>query len=258
MATLDRALESGSAAQKDRSLGQMNFFQNGTDDSFSQNAEAAPDIEEWPENQLLAYERELLGFYITSHPLSQYANLLQTYATATTDTLSEFKDQEEVTLGGIIESSKEILTKKGDKMAFLDLQDLSGACEVIVFPKIYEMVHSVLTKDATIFVKGKINLRDDTPKVIAEEIIPLKDVRSRFTQSVSIDLLTAGLEPEMLKSIKLILMKHKGPVPVYLRFKNPSGKMAVIDSGDDLKVDTSDQLFSELKQLLGEGTVKIR
>lgn len=260
MAMIDRALEAGSSAQKDRSTGQMSFFQAADQNggSFLEEAEDVPDIPEWPENQLLAYERELLGFYVTSHPLSQYAKQLETYATARTDNLSEFKDNEEVTIGGIVETLKEILTKKGDKMAFINLQDLTGACEVVVFPKTFAVVQNVLNKDATVFVKGKINLRDDVPKVLADEIIPLEDVQKQFTKSISIDLVTAGLEQETLKNIKVLLMKYKGPTPVYLRFKDASGKVAVMDSGDDLKVEANDELFASLSELLGEGTVKIR
>ncbi len=127
MAMLDKALEMGSSIQKDRSRGQMSFFDGGSgSDAFHDEDQGIPAIEEWPEGQLLAYERELLGVYVTSHPLSKYEKLLKVYATAYSDTLTEFGDQSEVTMGGIIDSLKEIITKKGDKMAFVTLQDLRG------------------------------------------------------------------------------------------------------------------------------------
>ncbi|HTL47277.1 MAG TPA: DNA polymerase III subunit alpha [Verrucomicrobiae bacterium] len=263
MALIDRALQMGSSAQKDKTLGQLSFFQAGAggaqeNGNFEQQVNDVPDIPEWPEAQMLAYERELLGFYVTAHPLSKYAKQLDTYATASTENLSQFKDQEEVTLGGIVDSIKEILTKKGDKMAFVNMQDLSGSCEVVVFPETYKNSQSLINKDAAIFVRGKINLRDDTPKILAEEIVSLNEVQKRFTKMVSIDLVTTGLEPETLKDIKLLLMRHKGMTPVYLRFRDPKGQMAVLHSGEELKVETSEELFTELHRLVGEGAVKIR
>jgi len=258
MAMIDKALEMGSNMQKDKSIGQMSFFQGTPGEQFQHAAQDIPDIPEWPENQLLAYERELLGFYVTSHPLTRYSKQLQIYATTTSDTLAERNDQEEVTLGGLVDSLKEILTKKGDRMAFINLQDLSGSCEVIVFPELYQASQGIIQKDAALFVRGKINKRDDMPKVIAEEIILLDDVQKKFTKSVSIDLMTTGLQPDILKDIKQVLTKYKGQVPVYLRFRDAKGKTAVLDSGEDLRVETSDNLFLDLRKVVGEGAVKVR
>ncbi len=128
---------------------------------------------------------------------------------------------------------------------------------MVVFPEMYKNAIELMRTDTTIFIKGKINARDDIPKVLAEDIIPLEDVQKRFTKTVSIDLQTAGLDSVLLKEIKRILVKHKGPVPVYLSFKDPQGKTAVLHSGEDSKVEASDELFNALEKLVGENTVKI-
>lgn len=258
MALLDRALEMGSRAQKDRQRGQLSFFDGPEEVSQLGSPFQIPDIPEWPESQLLTFERELLGFYVTTHPLSKYEKTLKAYATASTDTLTEFRDQEEVTLGGVVDGVKEIVTKRGERMAFLTLQDLSGSCEVVVFPELYKSSSNLARKDATIFIRGKVNSRDDIPKVIAEEIVPLDEVKQRFTRLISIDLHTAGLDPELLQKLKGILGTHKGKVPVYLSFRDPSGKTAVIQSGENYRVETTDELFQAIESLLGENAVKIR
>ena len=258
MAMIDRALDLGSNLQRDRTRGQLSFFGAAAAEPFSDSGNEVPKIEEWPESQRLAYERELMGFYVTSHPLTKHTKTLKNYATASTDTLSEHRDQAEITIGGIIDSLKEIVTKKGDKMAFVTLQDLSGSCEIVVFPELYQSAHSLLQKDTTVFIRGKINSRDDIPKIIAEEIIPLEEAKKRFTRLVSIDLQTAGLDPEVLKEIRRILMRHKGSTPVYLTFRDPQGKAAVLHSGEELKVDTTDELFEALEKLVGENAVKVR
>ena len=259
MTMLDQALEMGVSFQRDRSRGQMSFFDSSQgEQTFEQHAGAAPSIPEWPESQMLAYERELLGFYVTSHPLTRYADILKKYATVYTDTLGEFRDQQEVSLGGIVDAIKEVITKKGKKMAFLTLQDLNGSCEVVVFPDLYAEVAALVSKDHTIFIRGRMDARDDTPKILAEEIVPLDEVQKRFTRSVSIDLKTAGLDVQLLHQIKKILTEHRGSTPVYLSFRDPQGHSAVIDSGEDLKVVASDELFQALEKLVGENSVKIR
>ncbi|MCM8776039.1 MAG: DNA polymerase III subunit alpha, partial [Candidatus Omnitrophica bacterium] len=260
MALVDRALEIGSNFQKDRNRGQLSFFGSGknTASVFQEEESDIPDIPEWSESQMLAYERELLGFYVTSHPLAKYVKTLKNYASATADTLSEYRDQTEVTIGGLVDNLREIITKKGDKMAFVNLQDLAGSCEVVVFPDVYRNAQSVIRKDAPIFVRGRINLRDDIPKILAEEIVPLDDVKKRFTRLISVDLRTVGLDIEMLKQIRRILQHHKGNTPVYLTFRDPEGKSVVLYSGEDLKVEITDELFESLEELAGESSVTIR
>lgn len=260
MAMIDGALEMGSKLQKDRTVGQMSFFSGGGGgaESAFESTDEVPNIPEWPENQKLGYERELIGFYVSSHPLSSHAKTLRNYASAFSDTLSEFKDQAEVSIGGIIDNIKEILTKKGDKMGFVLLQDLRGTCEVIVFPDLYKSAAKLLIKDQIIFLRGKISGRDEMPKIIAEEIIPMDEVKSRFTRSICIDMTTTGLVPELLNEVKTILSTYKGTTPSYLSFKDPKGKSALLNLGDDLRVKASDDLFVSLEKLLGENCVKIR
>ena len=115
-----------------------------------------------------------------------------------------------------------------------------------------------MRKDATVFIRGRVNSRDDIPKVIAEEVIPLDDVKKRFTRLVSIDLHTAGLDPVLLEKLKGILGSHRGKVPVYLSFRDPNGKTAVIQPGDEFRVETNGGLFQAIESLLGENTIKIR
>ena len=259
MAMIDRGLERGTNFQKDRTRGQLSFFGGSTDlATFQESGMEIPDIPEWPESQKLAYERELIGFYVSSHPLSNYAKILKNYATASTSSLHELRDQAEITIGGLIDSVKEILTKKGDKMAFLALQDLSGSCEVVVFPEVYKNSLSLIKKDTPVFIKGKVNTREDVPKILAEEIVAIGEVQARFTRSVFIELQTTGLDPTLLKDVRGLLSNSRGLTPVYINFRDPAGKTAVVYLGDDLKVKTSDELLASLEKLAGENSIKIR
>ncbi len=277
MSQLDSVLDAGAQIQKDKSLGQMSFFGSGESD-FGSVHDPMPDIPEWPEGQKLAYERELIGFYISAHPLSKYSKILKNYASHNTETLAEitipkpaatapapafFRGERQntgpdVSIGAVIDSVREILTKKGDKMAFVQLQDLFGTCEVVVFPKVYQQFLPLIRKDELVFVKGKADARDETPKILADEIVKMEEVQQKFTKQVMVDLQTTGLVPELLNEIKTILQKHKGKTPVMIAFRDPKGKRAVIDAGHALMVDTHDALFDELEALLGENSVKIQ
>ncbi|MBI4972097.1 MAG: DNA polymerase III subunit alpha [Candidatus Omnitrophica bacterium] len=258
MAMLDRALDMGNKVQRDRELGQKSFFDVfESDDSLKNNSEFT-DIPEWPENQLLSYEREILGFFVTSHPLSRFSKILKTYTSGSTATLNQFKDQEEVTIGGLVQAAKEIMTKKGEKMAFVTLEDLDGTAEVVVFSDLYKKIVQLLAKDTVIYVKGRINMREDFPKVVASEILPLDQASQKLTRVLTIDLSTAGLDKETLKRLRDILVAHKGNTPVYLTFKDPAGKRTILSSGESFKVNSNERLFDEVEAILGENAIHVR
>ena len=259
MEMVDRLLEVGARVQKDRSKGQLSLLDDlGGGDSGKSTLHDIPNIDEWSESELLAHEREMLGFYVSTHPLARYEKMLKTYATSTSTTLAEAGDQSQVSLAGVINSVKEIVTKKGDKMAFVAMEDLAGSCEIVVFPELFKSANALLKKDACVFIIGRVNLRDEVAKLIAEEIIPIEEVRKRRTKCVSIDLLTAGLDLEVLKQLKAILFQYKGPVPVYLNFKDAAGRSTTLDSGDSYQVDMSEQFFTDLEKILGTNSVKIK
>ncbi|MBI4430253.1 MAG: DNA polymerase III subunit alpha [Candidatus Omnitrophica bacterium] len=259
MGMMERALSMGSEVQRDREKGQMSFF--GAFDHVEDPATGAgdvPDMEEWPEHQRLAYEKAVLGFYVSSHPMARYTRMLETYATITTKKLAaESRDQQEVTIGGIIAQIKEISTKRGERMAFVTLEDLEGTCEVIAFPEFFLQNRSQLVKDNVVFIRGSVNKRDDVPKIIATELTPIQDVRERLTKVISIDLSTVGLDQDTLEKLKEIFEKHQGSTPVELNFTGPGGEHHVMKPGDDFRVEANEEFFRKIRDLLGTTAVQI-
>ena len=259
MTMLDHALDVASVLQKDRLSGQYSLFDDfKADDKFKSHFQKVPDIKEWPEPQLLAFEKELLGFYISSHPLARYEKSLKLYTTSTTKTLNQVNDGNEVSLGGIITKVRYTFTKKtGEKMAILRLEDLSGTIDVLVFPRSFKTAEKNIAEDAMVFVKGRANLREDTPKIIAEEILPLEDARNKYTQALSVELITTGLEMNILAKLSEILKKHKGGTPVYINFMTPEKKKVQMAAGKNLSVSPTDELIAEIESLIGEGVVSV-
>ena len=260
MAILDQAMEVAGGIQKDRLRGQLSFFDTFEDEkAFKDTFQEIPNIPEWPENQLLSYEKQMLGFYITKHPLARYEKLLNNYATCSTTELTNCHDGDEVFLGGIINKAKFTMTKKtGEKMAILKMEDLKGMIEVLVFPRTFQSVGGLIRDDAILFVKGRVSLREQDPKLIAEDMIPLDDVKKRYTRSMSIDIVSAGLEENTLSSIKKVLSQYRGTIPVFLSVTTPDDNKIVIQASDDLRIQPTDNLIKDLENLLGKDTITLK
>ncbi len=258
-AMLDHALDVAGVLQKDRLNGQFSLFDNfEADDKFKSHFQQIPEVKEWPESQLLAFEKELLGFYISSHPLATYEKSLKLYASSDTQTVGQLHDGDEASIGGIITKAKYTFTKRsGEKMAILRLEDLKGTIEVLVFPRSFQSSEKHIAEDAIVFVKGRINLREDTPKIIADEILPLDEARNKYTQALSIDIITTGMEQHALTQLCDILRRHKGQTPVYINFTTDEKKKVQMAAGKDLTVQPTDSLIIDIEALLGEGCVSV-
>ncbi|MFH1593638.1 MAG: DNA polymerase III subunit alpha [Candidatus Omnitrophota bacterium] len=257
MAILDKALDIAGGVQKDKMKGQYSFFDSfDMQESFQKTFQEVPEIPEWPENQLLAHEKEMLGFYITKHPLASYERLLTNYSSYQIAALGTLRDGEEVRLGGILSKVKNTVTRKaGEKMAIVSLEDLTGSVETLIFPRTFAKFSSLVRVDSMIFITGRINLREDEPKLIAEDIFPLEEVKSKFTKAILIKLSTPGLEKSFLSGLKDILVRHKGKVPVLLSFQGASGKRVNMSAGRNYTVAMDDLLVEELENLCGSDCV---
>ncbi|MBN2097766.1 MAG: DNA polymerase III subunit alpha [Candidatus Omnitrophica bacterium] len=259
VASLDKSMEMAWGFQKDRLNGQISFFDQADQKrTFKKNFYEVPPIPEWPENQLLAYEKQMLGFYITGHPLARYSRILKNYASNSTQDLTHLQEREQISIGGIISKIKNITTKRNEKMAIINLEDLDGFVEILVFPKVFAQCAKMMKISSTIFVQGALNLRDREPKIIAEQIIPLSEVQKYYTNSIVINLFTTGLEENMLANLKNILRRYPGKVPVYLGFRTANNQQLQLEVNPEFYTEPSEQLISELETTLGEGVVTLR
>ncbi|MFH0732021.1 MAG: DNA polymerase III subunit alpha [Candidatus Omnitrophota bacterium] len=259
VAMIDHALEVADVLQKDRDSGQLSFFDAfESGETFKNEFQQVPDVKEWPQNQLLAFEKELLGFYITGHPLAKHEKALKMFTAHNTANLSELTDGQSISIGGIITKAKFTFTKRtNEKMAILIMEDLKGTIEVLVFPRSYKLSGKYVVEDSIVFIKGVLNLREDTPKIIADEILPLDEARKKYVQALSIKLYTTGLEKHTLQELSNILKKHKGNVPVYLNFTTQDKRQLQLSTGRNITVLPSDELIEEIEGLIGAGRVKM-
>ena len=260
VAMLDHALDLAGGAQKDKQHGQMSLFDTFQSQApFKKTLQETPDVREWPESQRLTYEKELLGFYLTGHPLARHERLLKAYCTAPIDRLGTLRDGVEATLGGVIAKVKVTTTKKGnERMAIVLLEDFSGSVEVLVFPKAYAACAKVITVEAIVFVRGRISLREESPKLLANDVISLEEARRSFTKGITVKLFTAGLEQSTMEAVYRVLKQYPGSVPVTLLFTTPEHQTYQLETGEGCRVAPSDELFADLEALLGQDVVTVQ
>ncbi len=246
MAMLAKTMDRANAIQREKALGQMLLFDDKGMD------EEVPEIKEWPESQLLTFEKEILGFYITGHPLAKYEKMLKEYSTADSIGLKDLGDGTKVRFGGIINKVKNTITKRtGEKMAIMMMEDLSGSVEVLAFPASYKNVSKFIRPNFAVFVNGRLNLKEERPKIIVEDIVPIDDARSRFTRAINVNMLSLGMENEMFERLKGLFEKHKGNTPVYLNVSTKKNGAYRILVDKHLFVTPTNEMISELEELVG-------
>src|SRR5512143_3888349 len=253
MEAIDMMMEEAARHQEQEAVGQFSMFgsQDGT------NEPALPNVPEWKESQLLAYEKESMGFYVSGHPLAAFQDDMKRYATVTTETLDSVPDGKEVTICGIISGLKQKITKKGDKMAILNLEDLTGSVETIVFPDLYSTSQHLLLTDTPLIVAGQLDKSEQGNKIKAVRLHLLADVKKKGTTRIDISLSATGLTQDDLLKVKDVLLRHRGDIPVYLRLRNPTRKDSLISVGRDIRVTPSDKLIAEIESVLGAGSVSL-
>jgi len=251
MVMLGKAMDTASAIQKERAVGQMLLFSSDSAD------QEVPDIKEWPESQLLNFEKDMLGFYITGHPLARYEKTLREYSTASSNGLKDLEDGARVRFGGIINKVKYTITRRsGEKMAIMMMEDLTGNVEVLAFPSSYKNVSKFIRPNFAVFVNGRLNLKENRPKIIVEDIVPIEEARTRFTQAISIDIFSLGMENEILERLKDVFRKYKGSTPVYLNVSTKKNGSYRILVDKDLFFSPTHEAVAELEELVGHDHIK--
>ncbi len=272
MVALERAMEVGASLQPDKINGQMNFFGQMTKETdYAEDHKQLPDVPPWPELQMLAFEKQVLGFYVTSNPLSQHAEAINDYSTTNTARLAQSSGpangqdnghgngngngEKLVTIGGMITKIRYNLTKTGrnagSKMAVFTLEDLQGQIEVVLFPDALSELAPLLVEDTVVFVKGKADYRRERPNIIASEMIPIDKAREKLAKGVRIRLDAREVTKEKVMQIRSICQSHKGSRPLSVVIATDKGKVyATADR--TLSVNPDVEFCRKMRQVVGD------
>jgi DNA polymerase-3 subunit alpha len=204
---------------------------------------------EFPKSQRLAFEKEMLGLYVSEHPMLGAQRALKRYVDCSLAELRDAREGEMRSVGGIVTALGRRYTKRGDLMGTFVLEDLAAALEVMVFPKTMAQYGHLLTDDAIVVVKGRIDQRDDQVKIVAMEI-QRPELVLDSGPPVRIKVRVGGLSDSKMERLQALLADHPGDSPVFVHLESPE-KTTVLRLGDDHLVDPGNGLFAELRVLLG-------
>ncbi len=277
LAVYESLIESAQNQSRKNIKGQMSLFDLATDVMETDDTMTTlPDIENFSDDILMNMEKEMLGVYITAHPLDKYEELIQKNTSLTSDDLDKeeipehIKDGMKVIVAGIITKSKILITKANRQMAFLNIEDLYGEMEIVVFSNAYEKYIDSVKEDKVVIISGTLDFKDEIPKVLANKIIDAEvflneqkksienennnilDGSIRNNELVKLRIPTSLDKKETLVKIQEIMKKHEGNSIAIIYVDETSEKYK-----GNIKVDINDKFLEEMKLLLGNENVKL-
>jgi len=241
--------------KRNEAMGQDSLFGalgGGADGGGDVTLDFREPVGEWDKSALLTYEREMLGLYVSDHPLFGVEHVLSAAADCSIAALTGSDDRPDgasVTIGGLVSSLARKVTKKGDVWAIATVEDLEGAIEVMFFPQTYQLYATALAEDAIVVVRGRLDRREDVPKLVATELT-LPDLSEGPRGPVVISLPVARCTPPVVERLKEVLATHPGATEVHLRLQAAS-RTTVLRIDDGLRVAPTPALMGDLKALLG-------
>ncbi len=250
----EQAVDSVISVKRKEAEGQFDLFADfgGSDDDGLSFSVDVPDLPDWDKKQRLAFEREMLGLYVSDHPLSGLEHVLARAADTSIAALVADEgrpDGSTVTVAGLITSLQRKMSKNGNPWAAVTIEDLEGAVEVMFFGETYLAYSTALAEDQVITLKGRVRRRDDQMQLQAMEV-SLPDTSAVADTPVLVTVPhTRCVEPVMVR-LREVLATHPGPAEVHVSVAEP-GKRTVVRAGDALRVEKSPALFGDLKALLG-------
>ncbi len=257
LSMLDECLEKCQIARRNRESGQLSIFELMEDCAESVVEVTAPDIPDFAVAEVLEMEKELLGFYVSGHPLDPYRVAMRRASSHISQDLAECEDKSEVVLAGIITELRPVVTRGGKNMAFLQLEDFAGSFEAVVFPREYDKCADKLAPNRVVSVRGQVNHRDQRTSLAVSEMKLLTPQTGEVWEDVtpqSVILTLTSAERELMLRVRSLLQKNGGKVPVFLRFAE---QPELIKVNDEMNVCGSQQLLADLRGCLGRECVEV-
>jgi DNA polymerase-3 subunit alpha len=252
-AQIERTLSRAASILSDKQKGQSSLF-GALEEKAPPMPDAISNLPEWPQHELLAHEKELLGFYVTGHPLTPFVPILEKYTLTNTAKLSELPNRSLTRIGGMISAVTHGFSKKSGKpYSMVTLEDLEGSVQLLVMNE-HEKFRPLLEMNKAILVIGEVSTGEDKPKIFPQEILPLEDAPKKFTKQVHLRLHTAHLKPEQLNAVTELVAAHPGKCPLLLCFMQPGGGIVFMDTSERFSVTPSLKLQHEADARFGEET----
>ena len=268
LANLDRIMKLAQSVQKDRAKGQISLFGGGSDgeeDPLSAQVSSNP-VEPWSYEEKLKNEKEILGFYLSGHPLKQYGEIVDYYTTVTSQTLAEHGLDTEVYTVAMIAEIKNIITKKGDQMAIIVLEDLEGTIPAVVFPDTYKNYQELMEEGNIIWVRGNIGQdrrRDENEnqevvrQIQINEVVNINEVIDKMTSSLEVSIDNDDLKKqEKLEQLLELCKNNRGENDLVLRLANPKFGEIIAQCNQRYNLPYTEAIISQIEEIFGQGSIK--
>ena len=246
---LDVALRNAQIVQEERGRGQFSLFGGDSSAPLLEQQLALPDVEPWTETEMLAREKELLGFYVSSHPLSRYERDLRNFASPLAD-IPQQENGASVRVGGLISRISTSSDRKGNTIAFVTLEDLTDKADIVFFSDAYASNKHLIVQEEVVMVEGRLNERNGTMSILADSVLPMEHTRQRLTRSVNITVPSEAVTEELLGQLRQAFREFAGQCDVIIRVENGGGHDAVVRSRS-IQVDPCDELLRRVGALTG-------
>ncbi len=252
-AQIERTLIRAANILSDKQKGQSSLF-GALEEKAEPMSEKVSSLPEWPQHELLAHEKELLGFYVTGHPLTPLVPILEKYSLTNTAKLTELPNRSLTRIGGMIAAATHGFSKKSGKpYAMVTLEDLEGSVQLLVMND-YDKLRPLLEANKAILVIGEVSTGEDKPKIFPQEILPLGDAPKKYTKQVHLRLNMAHLHPEDMLKVQELVATHAGKCPLFLCFMRAEGGTVFVGTHERFGVMPSLDLEHAANKLFGEDT----
>jgi DNA polymerase-3 subunit alpha len=257
MAVLDKAIERGQKAARDAESGQEGLF--GIFDEQEPVNDTLPEVPDWDQNVRLAGEKDMLGFFVSGHPLEKYKDKLVDFNARTIQDLCAFKQstgRDEVLTGGIIVGLKVLKSKKGDFYAQGMLEDMTGACDLLVFPEAYKRLAEKLKMDVPVLVKGGVRVEEGAnPKITVNELTSLEDAQPRLPRAIRIRIPLETATDATIDALHQLFVENKGKAQVLFDVER-AGEFMVVMEAESYNVQPDRAFINRVEELCGRGSVR--
>ena len=254
--SVERAIGYGQKVQEARERGQSSLFETGV--TRVQTRPSLPTVQPWSEAEKLSREKSVLGFYVSGHPLKRYEEEITAFSNARLGEPESVNPQAAVRVCGIVSALKKKIDKRGNLMAFVSLEDFTGKGECIVFSDAFQKYSSMLTPDAMVMVAGKGEVSGDTVKILVNEVIPMEQVREKFTRSVNLLVDLDKVTENTVVELRKVLEEHRGKCLCYLTVTGGGLDRNSLYLTRRHVVNPDGAFLQAIKQLLGPSAVRLQ
>lgn len=251
-AAIEEALEFGSKIKTAKESHSNSLFSFNQEEFFYEEPKL-PDVKPWDLKETLAKERQVLGFYLSDHPLHKYEIEYNSFATVHLGEPDTYKFDELVRACGVVTDVSHKIDRSGKQMAFFKLDDFTGSCECLMFSKVFKDYGELITLESTILVKGKLESSGDAVKLHVEEAYPLNEVKNKFTKRLGLILDSSQHNAEIIDRIKELLEFYEGNIPILICIKD-NGNLREFTV--DYRVSLNDEFIDKLREILGGDNVQ--